>query len=55
MQNYEKYYRLKSLDSDVWGPPSLQRQKNLGSRVALLPGKFLRLRKVFARITDKNC
>ena len=35
-----------------------QRQKNLGSRVALLPGKFLRVRKVFARITEKylvNC
>ena len=30
-----------------------QRQKNLGSRVALLPGKFLRVRKVFARITEK--
>ena len=35
-----------------------QRPKNLGSRVALLPGKFLRVRKVFARITEKylvNC
>ena len=35
-----------------------QRPKNLGSRVALLPGKFLRIRKVFARITEKylvNC
>ena len=31
-----------------------QRQKNLGSRVALLPGKFLRVRKVFARITEKT-
>ena len=31
-----------------------QRQKNLGSRVALLPGKFLRIRKVFARITKKT-
>ena len=31
----------------------VQRQKNLGSRVALLPGKFLRFRKVFARITEK--
>ena len=31
-----------------------QRQKNLGSRVALLPGKFLRVRKVFARITQKT-
>ena len=30
-----------------------QRRKNLGSRVALLPGKFLRVRKVFARITEK--
>ena len=27
-----------------------QRPKNLGSRVALLPGKFLRVRKVFARL-----
>ena len=25
-----------------------QSQKNLGSRVALLPGKFLQIRKVFA-------
>ena len=34
-----------------------QRPKNLGSRVALLPGKFLRIRKVFAHITEKpdNC
>ena len=31
-----------------------QRRKNLGSRVALLPGKFLRVRKVFARITEKT-
>ena len=31
---------------------ALQRRKNLGSRVALLPGKFLRVRKVFARITE---
>ena len=34
--------------------PKGQRQKNLGSRVALLPGKFLRVRKVFARITEKK-
>ena len=27
-----------------------QRRKNLGSRVALLPGKFLRVRKVFLRV-----
>ena len=35
-----------------------QRRKNLGSRVALLPEKFLRVRKVFACITEKtllNC
>ena len=31
-----------------------QRRKNLGSRVALLPGKFLRVRKVFAHITENN-
>ena len=31
-----------------------QRKKNLGSRVALLPGKFLRVRKVFARINEKT-
>ena len=31
-----------------------QSRKNLGSRVALLPGKFLRVRKVFARITEKT-
>ena len=31
-----------------------QRQNNLGSRVALLPGKFLRVRKVFARINEKT-
>ena len=30
-----------------------QRRKTLGSRVALLPGEFLRVRKVFARITEK--
>jgi len=36
------------------GKAANQRQKNLGSRVALLPGKFLRVRKVFARITEKN-
>ena len=29
--------------------PSPQRQKKVGSVVALLPGKFLRVRKVFAR------
>ena len=29
-------------------------QKNLGSRVAMLPGKFLRVRKVFARINEKT-
>ena len=37
---------------------NVQRHKNLGSRVALLPGKFLRVWKVFARITEKillNC
>ena len=28
----------------------MQRPKNPGSRVALLPGKFLRFRKVFARM-----
>ena len=32
----------------------VQRPKNLGSREALLPGKFLRVRKVFARITKKT-
>ena len=31
-----------------------QSPKNLGSRVALLPGKFLRVRKVFARITEQT-
>ena len=31
-----------------------QRPKNLGSRVALLPRKFLRVRKVFARRAEKN-
>ena len=30
-----------------------QRRKNLGSRVALLPAKFLLSLKVFARITEK--
>ena len=34
------------------GPQSGQRPKNPGSGVALLPGKFLRVRKVFARITE---
>ena len=44
--------------SIVWAGINEQRRKNLGSRVALLPGKFLRVRKVFARITEKylvNC
>ena len=36
-----------------WGS-IIQRHKNLGSRVALLPGKFLRVRKFFARITEKT-
>ena len=36
------------------GYPPQQRRKNLGSRVALLPRKFLRVRKVFARITEKT-
>ena len=31
-----------------------QRQKNLGSRVALQPGKFLHVQKDFARITEKT-
>ena len=31
-----------------------QRQKNLGSRVALLPGKFLGVQKVFTRITEQT-
>ena len=35
-------------------PGPRQRQKNLGSRVALLPGKFLRIRKVFVRRRGKN-
>ena len=30
-----------------------ERRKNLGSRVALLPGKFMRVRKAFVRITGK--
>ena len=30
-----------------------QRQKNLGSRVALLPRKFLRIPKIFAHKTEK--
>ena len=38
---------------DVRKTTSCQRQKNLGSGVALLPGKFLRVRKVFARINKK--
>ena len=33
---------------------NVQRPKNLGSRVALLSGKFLRVRKVFAHITDET-
>ena len=33
---------------------SNQRRKNLGGRVALPPGKFLRVRKVFARINKKT-
>ena len=35
----------------LWTNP--QRRKNLCSRVTLLPGKFLRVRKVFACITEK--
>ena len=33
---------------------SYQRRKNLGSRVALLPGKFLRVQKVFVRMLEKR-
>ena len=32
---------------------SYQRLKNLGSREALLPGKFLRVQKVFVRMLEK--
>ena len=39
------------MNSNSW---DRQRRKNLGSRVALLPGKFLRIWKVFARITEKK-
>ena len=35
-------------------PHTVQRPKNLGSRVALLPGKFLRVRTVFALRTEKK-
>ena len=35
-------------------PGWFQRPKNLGSRVALLPGKFLCVWKVFAHLTEKN-
>ena len=41
--------KLSKGNTKVW-----QRRKNLGSRVALLPGKFLRVRKVFTRIPEKN-
>ena len=38
----------------VWILPSeSQRRKNLDSKEALLPGNFLRVRKVFARTTEK--
>ena len=42
-----------SLFSKLSSCSPIQRPKNLVSRVALLPGKFLRVRKVFARITEK--
>ena len=38
------------LTSDMW---HLQREKNLGSRVALLPGKFFPVRKVFQKVHKK--
>ena len=40
--------------SDIVFATFEQRQKNLGSRVALLPRKFLRVWKVFARINEKT-
>ena len=46
-------YSITVLNCCVYGG-HVQRQKNLGSRVALLPGKFLRVRKVFARINEKT-
>ena len=55
------YTNTKQLETPRLGENwewTTQRPKNLGSRVALLPGKFLRVRKVFARITEKylvNC
>ena len=39
------------MNSNSW---DRQRRKTLGSRVALLPGKFWRIWKVFARITEKT-
>ena len=39
------------MNSNSW---DRQRRKTLGSRVALLPEKFWRIWKVFARITEKT-
>ena len=46
--------RFGRYSPEIFNPCLQQRRTNLGSRVALLPGKFLCVRKVFARTTEKN-
>ena len=48
------YIYISFVPCILLGTLAIQRHKNLGSRVALLPGKILRVRKVFALITEKN-
>ena len=50
----QTYYEYGDNEGQIVDVGVFQRPKNVGSRVALLPGKFLRVRKVFARITKKN-
>ena len=53
-QLQDDHHQVLQKSSLVAAASPVQRQKNLGSRVALLPGKFLRVRKVFARINEKT-
>ena len=46
--------RMHKQDRTECDPTINQSRKHLGSRVALLPGKFLRVRKVFARLKEKK-
>ena len=53
--NEVKWSRTQCLKNCLmWALCQRQRRKKLGSRVALLPGKFLHVRKVFVRTTEKT-